>query len=312
MKRHSLYSIVLWVFLIPLLVSAAMIYFSISQRQADLFRLAISEKLRLAETIKETVASPAWLYRLSLLPGLEKAFISGLARFNDIRFIRIVSGDGQILQSTIDGEENKKIKDRDILEAIPRGKPIIRDESFRGEEIKSVIQPGYENRVIWIGFSFQEIESLAERFLWRDIIIIVVALLLIILVPVFIIRSIIRPIREITERCEDIRQGRLDIKVQTSADNEIGELAATFNKMIKDLKSSREDLEESKKVLEVRVIARTKELESLAGSLENEVKERTSDLQEKMIELEKFNHLAVDRELKMIELKKEINKLKSK
>ena len=44
--------------------------------------------------------------------------------------------------------------------------------------------------------------------------------------------------------------------------------------------------------------------------LEEQIKDRTKELQEKVEELEKFNKLAVGRELKMIELKKEIDKLK--
>ena len=41
-----------------------------------------------------------------------------------------------------------------------------------------------------------------------------------------------------------------------------------------------------------------------------EIKKKEEELQEKMEELEKFNRLAVGRELKMIELKEEIKKLK--
>jgi len=48
----------------------------------------------------------------------------------------------------------------------------------------------------------------------------------------------------------------------------------------------------------------------LAVALDQRVKERTRELQEKMEELGKFNKLAVGRELKMIELKEEIQKLK--
>jgi hypothetical protein len=46
--------------------------------------------------------------------------------------------------------------------------------------------------------------------------------------------------------------------------------------------------------------------------LEKRVEERTEELQQKIGELEKYKRLTVDRELKMVELKKEINKLHEK
>jgi len=44
--------------------------------------------------------------------------------------------------------------------------------------------------------------------------------------------------------------------------------------------------------------------------LEGEIKERTKELQLKIDELEKFQSLTIGREVDMVELKKEIKKLK--
>lgn len=52
------------------------------------------------------------------------------------------------------------------------------------------------------------------------------------------------------------------------------------------------------------------ELKKLQEELEKKVRERTKELHEKIEELEKFQKLAVGRELKMIELKREIKRLK--
>jgi nitrate/nitrite-specific signal transduction histidine kinase len=75
--------------------------------------------------------------------------------------------------------------------------------------------------------------------------------------------------------------------------DEIGKLTESFNAMETKLKESRAKLEEYSKTLEKQVADRTKELES------------------KVDQLEKFNKIAVDRELKMIKLKKEIGELKN-
>ena len=53
-------------------------------------------------------------------------------------------------------------------------------------------------------------------------------------------------------------------------------------------------------------------VEQHSEELEERVRERTADLEKKTRELEKFNKLFVDRELRMVELKKEIKKLREK
>lgn len=76
-----------------------------------------------------------------------------------------------------------------------------------------------------------------------------------------------------------------------------------------EVEEAKKSLEETNAVLEVRVRARTLELERLNETLEEKVRERTMDLQEKMKELERFNRLSVGRELKMIELKNRIRNM---
>ncbi len=80
---------------------------------------------------------------------------------------------------------------------------------------------------------------------------------------------------------------------------------------VKELERASVNLEETKETLEIRVRARVKELEELTQNLEGKVKERTKEIQKKVQELEKFQKFSVGRELKMIELKKEIKKMKN-
>jgi len=86
----------------------------------------IEEKINLAETINETMASPIWIYRLALVPGMEKAFLNEMASFKDVIYIRIVNQDGTIYKSNIESEWGETIKDPDIFTVARTGKEKIR------------------------------------------------------------------------------------------------------------------------------------------------------------------------------------------
>ncbi len=310
MKKHSLYAIVLEVFIVSILIIGFLINFLVVSHKQDLIQSAIDEKIKMAETIRETIASPSWLYRMSILGDLEKGSIIGLSRFEGISFIRIIKANREIYQSTFEKEIGTKIDDPDIARAIQSGMPVVKDQVFNDENIKVLIYPGYENQTIWIGFSLRGVQILMKEILLRYLFIAFSIFILLGLAMIIILRNIVDPIKKIRLGCEDVKKGNLDIKLETGWKTEIGELAETFNEMIKDIKESRGKLEEAKEVLEIRVGARTQELQDLTESLEIQVKERTKDLQEKIKQLEVFNRLAVDRELKMSELKKEIKGLK--
>jgi len=102
---------------------------------------------------------------------------------------------------------------------------------------------------------------------------------------------------ELRRRYEEVM-----IKSKTEVEEEV-------RQKTKELEKTREELEEAKEVLEIKVKARTEELEKLTESLEEQVKKRTSELRKRVNELEKIRKVAVGRELKMIELKKEIKRL---
>lgn len=138
---------------------------------------------------------------------------------------------------------------------------------------------------------------------------IVFILLLAILFTVLFTANILKPLRDLLDAVSEVKKGNLDVRVEVKTRDEIEELANQFNIMISELKLARELLEEEKEILEIKVKARTRELEELAKNLEQKVKERTKELEEKIGELEKFHKLTVGRELKMIELKKRLEKL---
>jgi nitrate/nitrite-specific signal transduction histidine kinase len=141
---------------------------------------------------------------------------------------------------------------------------------------------------------------------WGGIVVLILFLFLL------VEHNIIIPIKEIVSTCKKVRKGDLKSKIKNIPKTEIGEFADTFNKTVEDLRKSKDALEESEAILKIKVRARTRELEELTENLEDKVKERTKELEERIKELERFHKITVGREMKMIELKEELKKLKTK
>jgi len=104
----------------------------------------------------------------------------------------------------------------------------------------------------------------------------------------------IKPLKKLTKAAEELSKGNFAIQADVTSNDEIGQLASSFNKMVFDLKQSRKQLIESQ------------------GELEKTVLKRTSELQQKIDELEKYKKLTVGREMKMVELKNRMAELEEK
>lgn len=158
----------------------------------------------------------------------------------------------------------------------------------------------------------KEIFALLNKMKTQIYLFSIFVIFLILLISFILSQQINRPLNEIVLVSQQIIRGNLDVQIMPKTQDEFGLLAESFNKMIQSLKKSYSALEDSKTVLEIRVKARTKELEELAQHLEQKVEERTKELEERIEELEKFHQMTVGRELKMLELKEEIERLKKK
>lgn len=178
------------------------------------------------------------------------------------------------------------------------------------------------------------IVEVAEDELFADLIkertdFILLTLLLWILGILFSIlfgRFFLKNIKIIHNTAIRVAKGDFKIRAVVKARDESGDLATIFNQMLDNIEESREDLARSNQdlqntykelerinaSLEEKVKIRTNELENIKANLELRVHEKTMELQERLNELEKFRKLTIGRELKMIELKDEIDNLKRK
>ncbi|MFH2020630.1 MAG: HAMP domain-containing protein [archaeon] len=101
---------------------------------------------------------------------------------------------------------------------------------------------------------------------------------------------VLSPINKINAGLEEIAKNNLEYQIRIKSNDEFEQVATSFNNMTQEIKISR------------------KEQIRYSKWLEQEVTKKTKELQEKLNDLEKFQKITINRELKMIELKKQLNK----
>lgn len=145
-----------------------------------------------------------------------------------------------------------------------------------------------------------------------------------ILVSILFGRYFLKNIKIIRDTAIKVGKGDFGVRAEVISRDEAGELAAVFNQMLDNIKQSEEYLSAANKrlqevykeigkanfSLEEKVLSRTKELEDIKNTLEMRVHEKTAELEKRLRDLEKFRRLTIGRELRMIELKKELAAIK--
>jgi signal transduction histidine kinase len=122
------------------------------------------------------------------------------------------------------------------------------------------------------------------------------------IVALFLSRKITFPISRLRDAADKASIGEQDLDIAVDSQDEIGDLAMSFNKMIVARKQAEEELRQHRDNLEVMVTSRTTELAKANKQLLNEVSERkraeekqeelNSELEEKNKELEQIVYVA--------------------
>ncbi len=126
---------------------------------------------------------------------------------------------------------------------------VILDESILNKQLKALLFKG-----ILIGIIFSMAGAVATYFM---------------------VKRITNPIKKLSNASVEIGKGNLEVKVEIASKDEIGRLAASFNKMVTDLKGHRDHLEEL-------VEERTAGLIRANEQLQREITER-KQVEEKLI-----------------------------
>jgi methyl-accepting chemotaxis protein len=312
MKKYSLYHIIGGILIFALSITIFVSYFAIKQQKNLIVSSIVEQRINLARSINDTIVSPIDDHSQELSDEFINQFLRGMSRTEDIRFIEITDENGKILFSS----KRSEVVPEETIETIEESmktRSIFFQEIFHNDEsLKTIIFPGV-GKVIVIGFSIQDVESSSNN--WTIIILsstVSILFLTFLLFYLVIDRTVISPVKKLSDSYMEISKRNASVEVKPKGSSEIVSVINSFNKMARDIESYRIEIEGAKEVLEEKVKKRTEEIAKLNETLEEKVKKRTIELEKKIKELEKFHRLTIGRELRMIEMKKEMKKIEEK
>jgi len=121
--------------------------------------------------------------------------------------------------------------------------------------------------ILYVGTLEQPFLDIASRVMTTFIVIASLCVVLLIVILYFSTGRIINPLWKMVEATRKISQGDLSHQVEVTSRDEIGYLAASFNKMTADLRAANVELVDWGKTLEKKVEERTEELTKMQASL---------------------------------------------
>jgi len=101
-------------------------------------------------------------------------------------------------------------------------------------------------------------------------------------------QSLSSPVKKILDNALKLSRGDLSSRVYVETKDELSELASTFNTIAQELQESYERNTGADKSLDIKVKARTRDLEETIDALEQKVRNRTIELEKLILESAKM------------------------
>ncbi|MDZ4724952.1 MAG: SpoIIE family protein phosphatase [Leptospira sp.] len=122
-----------------------------------------------------------------------------------------------------------------------------------------------------VGYDYRNYREYMHKSAKLEIIILgVVLVVLLVIFPLFFRATLVNPLYSLLAGVEKVNQGNMEVEVPIQVNDEIGYLTESFNGMVTSIRDAR------------------RELQDYAENLEEKVKERTKELQEKMDEIHRL------------------------
>ncbi len=262
------------------------------------FSIHSQEPTFLLPTIKGILQSPQTIFlgvytsEGALIYGQDKTSESFIYQIPGLAMEKVIVGEDVVIER----ETSQNIDFYDFF--VP-----IRANIFSLGEEEEIIG------IARIGISLESIKKDLLHLVLSGVVINLVAILILFFLARILAGTITKPISTLYKGAKEFGKGNLSHKIEVKGSDEMKGLAQAFNGMAENLKKSQKVLEDTNTILEVKVNAKTRELQEVNQNLEKEVEKRTKELSKRVEELEKFRRVTVGRELRMSDIKNKMREL---
>ncbi len=157
----------------------------------------------------------------------------------NIVYWRVVKPDGEIYLADDAEVWGKRIED----EAVTTRTTLMKEDilSTTGEKIGVIVRPldikeDGRQWTFWLGYSLEPILVMKRKVLFMSLGVEFLIMILVGFLAYYFSKGITRPVKQLVEGTKAISEGNLDYEIKTESNDEIGELADSYNKMAYDLK----------------------------------------------------------------------------
>ena len=200
----------------------------------------------------------------------ERLFKGEVYGEREIGYVTIYQGDVSI-STTLKGKDGlprvgTKASGKIREEVLEKNRSEISMDKQLGTEYLSAAEPIRNNEgkvigVLQVATQQEPITLVVDRLVATFLVIGLLGVILMGAITYFLVKWINRPLEQMLNSAKRAAEGDLSHEVPVIAHDEVGELAATFNLMIRNLAESRNKLEERGKQLASKVEAQTGELD---------------------------------------------------
>ena len=263
-----------------ILIVAGLLIFSIAVSafliRSLVFRNIIDQKIANAEILTESVVHDIkYAYQTQRSENIDQVIAKFITYYRVIRRISYYNSELVNVADSKTLEIGQRTRDNEISDAILLAKPSIRittaDWNNLGiRSVSPILQGTKVMGAVEIKISIQDVQMTLSA-IDRRVITILVFMVLAASVSLFILLriAILQRLSRLMDITREVSAGNYNVQADERSGDEIGQLARAFNRMIKDLKTSGEEIENYNRHLEDKVNEATARLIKTCDDLKN-------------------------------------------